>query len=252
MADSAAHPRWFDEVRGTLVPGADAHGPLPPLLLVLTLVTGLVDAFSYLELSHVFVANMTGNVVFLGFSAGGSTGFIWWASLLAIVAFGLGALVSGRLTAGRRHHRGLSLRTTTATQTVLVTAGTLVAVFAGEDVSDLLLGVLVTLLALAMGMQNQTARALGVPDLTTTVLTLTITGIFADARPVGGAGSKIGRRLLSVLSMFVGALIGALLVERLEAGWVALAVAAVLLAAVTLLAGRTVRHNHDWTRPPGK
>jgi hypothetical protein len=35
-------------------------GPLPPLLLALTAVTGLVDAASYLKLGHVFVANMTG------------------------------------------------------------------------------------------------------------------------------------------------------------------------------------------------
>ena len=44
------------------------HGPLPLLLMLLTTVTGLVDAVSYLALNHVFVANMTGNVVFLGFA----------------------------------------------------------------------------------------------------------------------------------------------------------------------------------------
>ncbi len=50
----------------TIVPASeDPHGPLPPLLLALTVVTGLVDAFSYLVLGRVFVANMTGNVVFL-------------------------------------------------------------------------------------------------------------------------------------------------------------------------------------------
>jgi Protein of unknown function (DUF1275) len=55
---------FFTEVRQTLVPRGDAkHGPLPALLVAMTLVTGLVDAFSYLVLGHVFVANMTGNVV---------------------------------------------------------------------------------------------------------------------------------------------------------------------------------------------
>jgi uncharacterized membrane protein YoaK (UPF0700 family) len=49
-----------------------SHGPLPALLVCLTVVTGLVDAFSYLSLGHVFVANMTGNVVFLGFALAGS------------------------------------------------------------------------------------------------------------------------------------------------------------------------------------
>jgi hypothetical protein len=56
------------------------------------------------------------------------------------------------------------------------------------------------------------ARKLAVPGLTTTVLTLTITGIFADGRLAGGATSKIGRRLLSTLAMFLGGLVGALIV----------------------------------------
>lgn len=42
------------------------HGPLPALLLGLTAVTGVVDAISILALGRVFVANMTGNIVFIG------------------------------------------------------------------------------------------------------------------------------------------------------------------------------------------
>src|SRR5437899_13104886 len=81
----------------TIVPSAeDPHGPLSPLLLGLTVVTGLVDAFSYLVLGHVFVANMTGNVVFLGFALAGAAGFSVSASLSAIGAFCLGAFVGGR------------------------------------------------------------------------------------------------------------------------------------------------------------
>ena len=57
---------FLSEIRQTLLPDRDAkHRPLPPLLIAMTLVTGLVDAFSYLVLGHVFVANMTGNIVFL-------------------------------------------------------------------------------------------------------------------------------------------------------------------------------------------
>src|SRR5437899_11863533 len=71
----------------TIVPSAeDPHGPLSPLLLGLTVVTGLVGAFSYLVLGHVFVANMTGNVVFLGFALAGAAGFSVSASLSAIGA----------------------------------------------------------------------------------------------------------------------------------------------------------------------
>ena len=77
---------FFTGVRETLVPRPGGrHGPLPPLLLGLTVVTGLVDAFSYLVLGHVFVANMTGNVVFLGFALVGAPGFSIGASAVALV-----------------------------------------------------------------------------------------------------------------------------------------------------------------------
>src|SRR5882762_5282392 len=82
-------------------------GPPPVLLLVLTGVTGLVDAVSYLKLGHVFVANMTGNVVFLGFAIAGAKEFSVAASLVAIAAFLVGALAGGRLGASMvdRHQR---------------------------------------------------------------------------------------------------------------------------------------------------
>ncbi|HEY7430314.1 MAG TPA: DUF1275 family protein [Streptosporangiaceae bacterium] len=57
------------EIRQMIIPGRGGeYGPLPPLLVAMTMVTGLVDAFSYLVLGHVFVANMTGHVVFLAFA----------------------------------------------------------------------------------------------------------------------------------------------------------------------------------------
>src|SRR5215210_6908099 len=66
LTTMARASQFVDEVREVVVPRRGGrHGPLPPLLLGLTLVTGLVDAFSYLLLGHVFVANMAGNVVFL-------------------------------------------------------------------------------------------------------------------------------------------------------------------------------------------
>ena len=84
---------------------ADRHGPLPPLLLALTVVTGLVDAVSYLALGHVFVANMTGNVIFLGLSAVGIPGVSAFTSLASIAAFLAAGVAGGRMV--RAHtHRG--------------------------------------------------------------------------------------------------------------------------------------------------
>src|ERR1700678_515694 len=94
------------EIRGTILPDRGGrHGPLPPLLLSMTFVTGLVDAFSYLLLGHVFVANMTGNVVFLGFALAGAPGFSITASLTAVAFFAVGALLGGRLGSRHRAHR---------------------------------------------------------------------------------------------------------------------------------------------------
>ena len=82
---------FITEIRETLAPDRAARfGPLPPLLVAMTVVTGLVDSFSYLLLGHVFVANMTGNVVFLAFAVAGAQGFSIPASVVALVAFGLG------------------------------------------------------------------------------------------------------------------------------------------------------------------
>src|ERR1700738_2672506 len=61
--------------------------PLPLILLVMTGTTGLVDAVSYLGLGRVFTANMTGNVVFLGFAAVGVKGLSVARSLVSLAAF---------------------------------------------------------------------------------------------------------------------------------------------------------------------
>src|ERR1700745_759862 len=91
--------------------GPKEQGPLPPLLLALTVVTGVVDAVSILRLGRVFVANMTGNVVFSGFALVGAPGFSLSASLAALAGFLVGALGGGRLTGRLGRDRGLLLRT---------------------------------------------------------------------------------------------------------------------------------------------
>jgi len=223
----------------------DPHGPLPALLLLLTIVTGLVDAFSYLQLGRVFVANMTGNVVFLSFSLGGAAGFIWWASLLAVFTFLAGALLGGRIAHTWGGHRGRHLLIAAAVQTVITFVAFLVAESRPAPYDDATLVGLIVLLGIAMGLQNATARALAVPDMTTTVLTLTITGISADSSAAGGSGSRIGRRLVAIAGMFLGGLSGALLVHAGE-GPETLLVASALLLITTGIAASTARTTAKW------
>jgi uncharacterized membrane protein YoaK (UPF0700 family) len=202
---------------GSLVSGP-AHGPLPALLLVMTAATGLVDAVSVLGLGRVFVANMTGNIVFLGFAVAGAPGFALAASLAALGGFLVGALAGGALATSRAHRRGHLLRDAALIETVL-------------------------LAAIALGLQNSAVRRLGVPDLTTTVLTMTLTGIAADVRTSGRA--VVTRRVLSVAMMFGGALVGAVLVLNAGLAWALLPAPVVLLAIVLVLAV-VVRRPAPW------
>lgn len=76
---------------------AETRGvPLVPVLLALTVVSGLIDAVSYLGLGHVFTANMTGNVVVLGFAAAGAPGFSVPHTVTSLACFLVGAVVGGR------------------------------------------------------------------------------------------------------------------------------------------------------------
>jgi uncharacterized membrane protein YoaK (UPF0700 family) len=239
---------FFTDARQTLVPhGEVKHGPLPPLLVGMTLVTGLVDAFSYLVLGHVFVANMTGNVVFLAFALAGAPGFSILASLVALAAFVLGSFGGGLLGSRLGQHRGHLLSLAAALQALLLMVASVLAALSGNAVSTGVSYGLIIVLGIAMGLQNATARKLAVPDLTTTVLTLTIVGIAADSRLAGGIGSRAGRRLVAVAAMFVGALVGSLLI--FHAAIVAPLVIALIV--VVIIAGTThllSRKNPDWVR----
>jgi uncharacterized membrane protein YoaK (UPF0700 family) len=217
------------------------------LLLALTLVTGLVDATSYLKLGHVFVANMTGNVVFLGFGIAGAGGISVWASLTALGSFLVGGIVGGRIGARWSSDRGRHLTATTATELLLIAGALVVAAFSTHHIGTGSRYAVIVLLAVAMGVQNATARKLAVPDLTTTVLTMTLTGVAADSKLAGGPGSKIARRALSVAAMLLGALIGGLLVLKVD-NPAPLALATALLAGISFVTYRASRSAPAWTR----
>ena len=127
------------------------HGPLPPFLVGLTVVTGLVDAVSYVALGHVFVANMTGNVVFLGFALAGAPGLSAPASLAALGAFLVGAVVGGAIAV---EHRGRHLRTATAVAGCSLLIAIVLAAIIGQPVSAGARYSLICPLAIAMGIRT--------------------------------------------------------------------------------------------------
>jgi len=227
---------FLTDARDTVAPSRDAKdGLLPPLLVALTVVTGLVDAFSYLVLGHVFVANQTGNVVFFAFALAGVGGFSATASVAAIGCFALGALGAGRLGRFLAGRRELLLGVTAGIQAVIVAETVTMTALTPIPIPAGLRYALIASLSITMGAQNATARKLAVPDLTTTVLTLTITGIAADGPLAGATGARAARRLISVVAMFAGALVGALLVLRVHIVY-PLVIALVILAVVAVIA----------------
>ena len=187
--------------------------PLTRALLVLTFTTGLIDAVSYLALGRVFAANMTGNVVLLGFGIAGSGGLPVVAPIVSLGAFLVGAGAGGALVrrlAGR--HPVLAARALAIESLLLVIAAVLAAVTTVHPRSASAYA-LIVLMASAMGVRNAVVRHIAVPDLTTTVLTMTLTGFAAESRLAGGPGSGSVRRLSAVLAMLVGAIAGALLLR---------------------------------------
>lgn len=242
---------FLADVRSTVAPKAgERHGPLPPVLLSMTVVTGLVDAFSYLALGHVFVANMTGNVVFLAFALAGAPGFSISASVVALIAFACGAFLGGRLGARHSEHRGLLHSSAAGIQSVFLAAAVVLAVASPTPVTSGFRYALIVTLGLSMGLQNAAVRKIAVPDLTTTVLTLTIVGIAADSRAAGGSGSQAGRRLLAIAAMLSGALIGAALVLHTRI-WYPLLIAFAVVAVGAIATYQLGKSKPDWVRAAG-
>jgi uncharacterized membrane protein YoaK (UPF0700 family) len=224
----------------------DRHGPLPALLLALTVVTGLVDAVSILSLGRVFVANMTGNVVFVGFALAGAPGFSLGASLSALGGFLVGAGVGGRLSPILRTNRARLLLVGSAVELVCLAAGLLIVANSPNHLSGGVQDATAGVVAIALGAQNAVVRALAVPDLTTTVLTMTITGLVADTRH--GLNPTSLRRLLAVITMLVGAIVGALLVLNVSSA-AGLGAATGVLFAVVVATSTLAGRDKSWHQP---
>jgi uncharacterized membrane protein YoaK (UPF0700 family) len=190
--------------------------PLVISLVALTFTTGLIDAVSYIGLGRVFVANMTGAVALLGFAAAGVPGLSVTRSFLSLAAFLLGAAAGGRLeTALAGENRRKWLLSVGIVETALILAAAPASsgysIDTGTPVDRVY--AMIALTALAMGLRNATARSLQVPDLTTTVVTLTLTGLAADSSLGGGNSPRLMRRIASVIVLFAGAATGAFLLR---------------------------------------
>jgi uncharacterized membrane protein YoaK (UPF0700 family) len=186
--------------------------PLTRALLVLTFTTGVIDAASYLGLGHVFTANMTGNVVLLGFGIAGGSGLPVVSPIVSLVAFLVGATVGGRMAAAFPA-AAVHLSRSMLIEIGVVLLAALLALVLDITPNGFSGDLVIALLAFGMGVRNATVRRVKVADLTTTVLTMTLTGLAADSPLAGGEGEGSGRRTVAVLAMLLGAIAGALLLK---------------------------------------
>src|SRR4029077_13907270 len=210
---------------------------IPYALLGMTAVTGLVDAVSYLSLGRIFTANMTGNVVILAFATARVPGLSVRRSGTALVLFLAGAILGGRIMSLASADSQIRFATLAfALETAFLLASTLCAIgYRGDLLEDSFQPfALIAFTALAMGTRNAAARKLAIPDLTTTVLTLTITVIGADSSLANGNNPRLARRVEAVAAMFLGAALGAVVIQYSisAALWIATAISTLCSAAL--------------------
>jgi uncharacterized membrane protein YoaK (UPF0700 family) len=213
-------------------------------LLLLTFATGIVDAVSVLALGHIFVANMTGNVIFLGFWFAPHSGIDLTAAIVAFVSFLAGTVLGGRFA--RHIDSEVRLWLTVALGAEVVVLLTL-SILAGAGVlnyHDNTKLILTAGLAVTFGSQNATARLFGIQELSTTVLTSTIVGLGFDSRLAGGTGHREKLRYSVVVTMCAGAVAGATITRFTVAPAIALAAAVVAVSAAIFRFGP---HRQDAT-----
>lgn len=185
--------------------------------VALTFVTGIVDAVGFLALDRVFTGNMTGNIVILGMGVAGADDLPVLGPAIALAAFTVAAWLAGLVLRKPRatnppgwHHRVTLLLTVGA---AALTAMTVTVVLVGGTPGPALQILLAAATAAVMGQQAVVARAVAVTDMTTVVVTSTLAALAGETWTRGGSAVLFNRRLVAIVVIFAGALLGALLLR---------------------------------------
>lgn len=231
VADSIK-PGQFDENALRRNIGSIRH-PLTRALLALTFTTGLVDAVSYLGLGRVFTANMTGNIVLLGFGVARSGGLPVLAPIVSLGAFIVGSATGGGFVRQLDNRHPALVARALGVEFCLIGVAAILAAATSPKPGHPSAYLMIALLAFTMGVRSTTVRRYNVPDISTVVLTMTLSSLASATRLTGGYGRDSSRRLAAVVAMFIGAVAGALLLKTDL--WIPLALASVLALLVGLI-----------------
>lgn len=213
------------------VPEVKDGRPSHVSLAGLTFISGLVDAVSYVGIGQVFMANMTGNLLILGFAAGDPSRFPFVGTVIAVAGFFLGAGLAGRLVERISNvRRRFVLAMTVET-----------GLFAVTTLGSFLLPAteigrypLIAILGLAMGERNTVVRRLEIPDISTTVVTGTLANLAADSVLGTGRRTRARQRAGEIVVLVLGAWAGVLLLRNFGFN-ATLGVLTVLMALMTIL-----------------
>ena len=225
----------------------ERDGPLPVMLMALTLLAGVVDATSILALDHVFVATITGNIVFLGLGLIGAVGFSVISSVVAVAGFVLGVFPGDRLCRLSTGHRGRAVRNVSAMKAVLAAPVTIIVLVAPEPLPTPARLVATALLAASFGGQLALIRYLKVPDLLTAVMTMTTIGVLTE-RSGSRRDPVLLRRLLAIASFLLGVVIGGTLVTYVAPA-ASLAFGLLIIAVVGVASHVVSRDEATWSSP---
>jgi len=182
------------------------------LIILLTLVTGSIDVIGFTRLGGVFTSVMTGNMVLLGVAAGKGDVSLAIHTGIAFVGYVAGSLIGARVAGHAQENDHLWPR---AILKALVLELVVLCIFATwwELVAAAPVGreeyAMLSVNAVALGIQSAAILRFGISGLSTTYLTGTLTQVIA-----GMAKRKDpvpGRSVFILLALIVGAAFGAVL-----------------------------------------
>jgi uncharacterized membrane protein YoaK (UPF0700 family) len=214
-------------------------------MIALTFVTGVVDAVGFLGLDRVFTGNMTGNIVILGMGVAGADELPVLGPAVALAGFTAGAFAAGWVLRDRPGGAPASTWDVRVTSLLSVGAAVLLALtvvaVVVESFGAHLQVVIATAIAAVMGQQAMVARKLAVKDMTTVVVTSTLTSLAGETWVRGTSGAIVNRRFSAIVVIFLGALAGAALLQIHMA--IPLGVSAAATVAVVITGHLLLREN---------
>jgi uncharacterized membrane protein YoaK (UPF0700 family) len=215
----------------------DARAYIHLRVLALAAAAGGIDAASFLGLDQVFTANQTGNTVLLGIAIGEGDGHAIARTGVSVAAFVVGVML------GAAALRGAATGWSRRVAAVLMLEAVVLAL-AGALWSPLGTLVLVLVVAAAMGVQSAAAQQIGVPGITTTFVTGTLTRFAAQLAGRRKGAHPEAAPPLAWVTYLIGAVVGGVLSRHTEDG-----VTVLIGAAVVALSALPARAAGPRSRP---